>query len=134
MLMHIVSPTFSFHINFFGFGGQSRARTSSSLSALTCDVLLYACTVSCMSPDIDVWLRYSFRSIQFPSCFTLQLFVTAVFCDPGRSLPFRTSQSVVAVVSSVDVAFAGLDCSICRRIRVARRRCVLRGLFYQSSL
>jgi len=31
-------------------------------------------------------------------------------CDPWRVLPFRNSLTVVSVVSSVDVAFAGLDC------------------------
>ena len=44
MLMHTASPTFSFHINFFGFGGgQSLTRTSSSLSALTCDMNIVVC-------------------------------------------------------------------------------------------
>ena len=33
-----------------------------------------------------------------------------VVCDPRRVMPFRTSLTVVSVVSSVDVAFAGLDC------------------------
>ena len=140
MLMHIASPTFSLHINFFGFGGgQSLTRASSSLSALTCDMFccMRACTMSCIESRYRrvVALQFHIGTVSVVLYSSTFHHRCCVVWDPGRSLPFRTSQPVVAVVSSVDVALAGLDCSICRRIRVARRRCVLRDrLFYRSSL